>query len=188
MPQPEVAKVIKDLVSNNKLIFAAASNTGGYGSRLWPASSVGVFAIHATNESGKTNTIDTNMNPPPLTGKDNFATFGCDVVSYWKGHYRSISGTSFATPVAAAIGANILEYARRTQPENVANGLTRYGAMRDLFRDRMTPNNVDGHYHCFHPWVEGLWDGGTDPKDIKKIGDVLWEVSVGGISRSHQST
>lgn len=172
MHEPELAQVIKDLISNNKLIFVAASNTGGYGSRLWPASCFGVFAIHATNEFG---TPDTNMNPPPLPTKDdNFATYGCNVESYWKGHYRSISGTSFATPVAAAVCANILEFARRTQDKTVVNGLTRYSAMRALFRDHMTLNNLNGHYHCFHLWTKGLWDENEDRDGIR---DVLWKAS-----------
>ena len=172
MPEPEVEAVIEDLIFENKLIFVAASNTGGYGSRPWPASRLGVFAIHAANEFGK---VDDNMNPQPVPGKDNFATFGCDVVSYWNGHHRSISGTSFATPVAAAIAANVLEFARRTQKETVVKGLSRYSAMRRLFREHMTTNNVDGVYHCFHPWAKGLWD---DDADFKNIGQVLKEASI----------
>ncbi|KAL7943958.1 peptidase S8/S53 domain-containing protein [Trichoderma barbatum] len=170
--EPGVERVIKNLISNNKLIFAAASNTGGYGSRLWPAKQPGVFAIHAANEFG---TVDPDMNPQPLTNTDNFSTLGCKVNSYWGGHHRSISGTSFATPVAAATAANILEYARRTQPENVVKGLTRYSAMRTLFRNYMTLNKVEGAYHSFHPWAEGLWDGKTKREDIARV---LWNVSI----------
>ncbi|KAI8634153.1 hypothetical protein F5Y19DRAFT_412143 [Xylariaceae sp. FL1651] len=171
MPIPEVDTAIRDLLSANKLIFVAASNTGGFGSRLWPASRPGVFAIHATNEFGN---VDINLNPQPIAHADNFATYGCDIESYWKGHHRSISGTSFATPVAAAIAANVLEYARRTLSEPIIKDFTRYSAMQALFRRHMTPNSVDGVYHRFHPWAEGLWDGDTDSEEI---GRVLWDVS-----------
>ncbi|KAL8375692.1 hypothetical protein RB595_007009 [Gaeumannomyces hyphopodioides] len=169
--EPKVGQAIRDLTYDNKLIFVAASNTGGYGLRLWPASMLSVFAIHAANEFGN---VDRNMNPSPQPSGDNFATFGYGVKSYWKGHYRVISGTSFATPVAAAIAANILEFVRRTQPPNIIKDFTKYGVMRKLFRERMTENRGDGVYHLFKPWAEGLWDGRMDRKSID---EVLLEVS-----------
>lgn len=172
-PKPELATVIKNLIDRNKLIFAAASNTGGFGSRQWPAKEIGVFAIHAANETG---TVDSDMNLQPQTPGDNFTTFGCEVDSFWEGHRRLISGTSFATPVAAAIAANILEYARRKH-SNIAGNLARYGAMRTLFRNYMTPNNADGVYHSFYPWAKGLWDGETD---AKQIGDILRAATISG--------
>lgn len=172
MPEKRLNDVIKDLVSKNKLIFAAASNTGGFGSRMWPATAPGVFAIHATD---RFSAIPNDINPPALQDKDNFATLGCGVKSHWSGQYVSISGTSFATPTAAAIAANILDYARRTETEDVVKGLTRYSAMRNLFRE-MSPGKSDGIYHCFHPWILGLWDGSAEAKS--KIRDVLWTLSI----------
>ncbi|KAL7892161.1 hypothetical protein HDV63DRAFT_390715 [Trichoderma sp. SZMC 28014] len=160
-PQPEVATVIKSLIDKNKLIFAAASNTGGYGARSWPAKEIGVFAIHANDEFGK---VNKHMNPPIQTPGDNFSTFGWKVDSFWGGHHRSISGTSFATPVAAAIAANILEYARRKH-SNVAENLARYGAMSALFRNYISSYR-DG-YCVLHPWAEKLWGGETDDEHIE---------------------
>lgn len=169
---PEVEPVIKDLISRQKLIFAAASNEGPLGARMWPANRHGVFAIHATNDSGDYNTT---LNPGIKSHGDNFAVFGSQVQSYWDGKHRSITGTSFASPVAAAIAANVLEIARRTLPESLAKGLTRYSTMRGLFRDHMSMNNMDGVYHVVTPWETGLWDNYTSREEIK---EKIWKLVI----------
>lgn len=172
MALPEVELAIKNLISRQKLIFAAASNEGSLGSRMWPAKRHGVFAIHATNDLGEP---DTKLNPGIESHGDNFAVFGSHVQSYWDGKHRSISGTSFASPVAAAIAANVLEIARRTLPESSARGLTRYSAMRHLFRDQMSGNSVDGVYHVVTPWQIGLWHKDTSEKEIA---DMIWGLTI----------
>ncbi|KAF5968161.1 thermostable alkaline protease [Fusarium bulbicola] len=166
MPDPELAEVIEDLVDcHQKLIFAAASNEGSYGTRMWPAKAPGVFAIHATNDLGQ---LDTALNPGKESDRDNFAVLGSQIESYWAGKHISISGTSFASPVAAAIAANVLEIARRTEglPESSKRGLNRYGAMRDLFRNHMSQNNANGADHVIIPWKTGSWDQETQPEKI----------------------
>ncbi|KAI3320650.1 peptidase S8/S53 domain-containing protein [Xylariaceae sp. AK1471] len=168
-PDYSLAQEINKMVMNSKLIFAAASNTGQFGGRTWPATAPGVFAIHATNEYG---TVDTDMSPEPHPHKDNFATYGCDIESYWKDHYRSISGTSFAAPIAAAIAANIVEFIRRQQP-SIAEVFTNYRIMSGLFRRHMTVNSKDGKYHTFMPWAKGLWD---EDNEIEDVGEKLYEI------------
>lgn len=151
---------INRLVREKKLIFAAASNTGGNGSRPWPASHPGVFCIHATDERGVTNP---RMNPTALGNVDNFATLGDKIESYWGGKRRCISGTSFATPIAAAIAANVLDFARRHLAPDDANMFARYGVMRILFRNHMTENgDANGVYHYIKPWRKGLWEVGAE--------------------------
>lgn len=156
---------------DKKLIFAAASNTGANGSRSWPASQRGVFCIHATNERGVANP---GLNPVALSHQDNFATLGDTVRSHWDGKSRCISGTSFATPVAAAVAANVLEFARQHLARDHADVFARYGVMRRLFRDHMTDNGgSDGVYHYIKPWRTGLWDEGADVEAIaKKLTDI----------------
>lgn len=46
------------------------------------------------------------------TVRDNFSTLGICIPSKWKGIKTYISGTSFATPIAAALAADVLEFAR----------------------------------------------------------------------------
>ena len=52
-----------------------------------------------------------DMSPSPVINDINLTTLGAAVESEWKSKKVYKSGTSFATPVAAAFAANILEFA-----------------------------------------------------------------------------
>ncbi|KAJ3532756.1 hypothetical protein NM208_g8294 [Fusarium decemcellulare] len=170
---PKLGGVIDHLVRDKKLIFAAASNTGGNGSRPWPAKHKGVFCIHATDERGVANL---HMNPTALSSMDNFSALGINVESYWDGKKRCISGTSFATPVAAAIAANVLHFAREHLSKEDANLFMRYGVMRILFRNYMTENgDSNGVYHYMKPWGEKLWKDSAKCEDVV---DVLKDILI----------
>lgn len=152
----EMREVINDIVvKQGKLIFAAASNSGGNGVRAYPANERGVFAIHATKWNGTSPEED--MNPPAQGGKmDNFATLGCGILSRWKGDDVRISGTSFATPIAAAIAANALEFTRLTPItlQSSPGYFSSYRGMRHLFH--MMSSKV-GNYDYIRPWAEGMF-------------------------------
>ena len=154
---------LEALVRKGVLIFAAASNAGGNASRGWPAKAPGVFCIHATKENAK---VDEDMNPLADGVLDNFATLGCEIDSFWGGKEVLISGTSFATPMAAAIAANILEFARRKLDCEEDVEFRGYGPMRRLFRHYMTQNDRDGAYHYIMPWK--LWEDGRGDEQVKK--------------------
>lgn len=153
-PDTDLGAEINRLVKGGKLIFAAASNTGNNGDQSWLANHEGVFCIHAASERGGQ---VSGLNPAPSPVLDNFATLGHDIDSFWDGKHRSISGTSFASPVAAAIAANVLEFAKREAGDGIARFFQRYETMRELFRRRMVAR-IDG-YDYLTPWSEGLWDG-----------------------------
>ncbi|EFY97967.1 Peptidase S8, subtilisin, Ser-active site protein [Metarhizium robertsii ARSEF 23] len=156
LPIIDVQKEINNLVDNKKLVFAAAStNAAKWASRAWPARERGVFAIHASDETGET---CAGINPDPLSEDDNFLAFGLEVDSFWDGRYQRISGTSFATPVAAAIAADMIELARRIPESNFGEDITRYRVMRNLFLKYMSENKVPGNFHRLVPWTEKLWD------------------------------
>ncbi len=108
------------------------------------------------------------MNLPALGSEPNFATVGCGILSFWDGNYESISGTSFATPVAAAIAANVLEYTKWVLPAG-DDQFRVYRNMRMLFLDHMTDNNGPGAYHKLKPWKEGLWNSCTSDNDIRGV-------------------
>lgn len=55
------------------------------------------------------NGADSNFNASADAEK-RIATLGIDIESRWQGEKVWISGTSFATPIAAAMAANILEF------------------------------------------------------------------------------
>jgi hypothetical protein len=100
---------IQSAVKADITIFAAAANNGGNRPRAYPASrKTGVLCIHASDGAGN----DGGISPTSLKDRDNFSTLGMSILSRWKGKDIHVSGTSFATPIAAAFVANVLEFAR----------------------------------------------------------------------------
>lgn len=144
--------VIERLSDQGKLIFAAASNSGGDGRRAYPAKEVGVFAIHATKAGGSS---PENLNPPRDGAPDNFGTLGCSIPSRWNRNDVYITGTSFATPVAAAIAANVLSFVRRAPPSRQPQYFFGYTGMRRLLTH--LSSQVDKHDYI-RPWKDGMFN------------------------------
>ncbi|EHK48574.1 hypothetical protein TRIATDRAFT_53348 [Trichoderma atroviride IMI 206040] len=172
---PNIKSSIKGLVEAGKIIFAAASNDRGNEPRAFPASQDGVFGIHVSD--GKGNRV--GMTPAPVRG-DNFSTLGNAIDSWWDGEDVYISGSSFATPVAAAIAANALEFIRHNfaSDRDCAKYFYTPLGMRELFR--CLSDRIDG-YDYVKPWKKHLWDNETQPedtcsalRDIKTYGAQLW--------------
>ncbi|KAL7948569.1 hypothetical protein V8C42DRAFT_314863 [Trichoderma barbatum] len=160
-PIPELQSSIEGLVKSNKLIFAAASNSGGNEPRAFPAKQKGVFCIHVSD--GKGNKV--GINPPPIVGIDNFSTLGNAIDSKWDGKDVYISGSSFAAPIAAGIAANALEFIRRnlTDLTDHPDFFYRYQGMSALFR--CLSDGMDG-YDYVKPWKRFLWDDDRFDKEI----------------------
>lgn len=107
----DIDKAISYALKANTTIFAAATNNGGNKPRAYPANKRnGVICIHASDGRGN----DGGISPSPESRKDNFSTSGVSIESKWKGRKVLKSGTSFATPIAAALAADVLEFARYT--------------------------------------------------------------------------
>lgn len=102
-----IDNALDDALKAGKLVFAAASDHGGLSGRARPARYEGVICMHATDGKGNKG----SMNPTPLANMDNFATLGVAVPSRWKFQDVWKTGTSFATPIAAGLAADILEFA-----------------------------------------------------------------------------
>ncbi|RYP46073.1 hypothetical protein DL768_007665 [Monosporascus sp. mg162] len=158
-PDLELQSFIRDLVTKDKLIFAAASNGGGNEPRAFPANEAGVFCIHVSD--GKGNKV--GINPAPVD-KDNFSTLGNAIDSKWDGKEVYINGSSFAAPIAAGIAANALEFIRHTLTGqgDRPDYFYRYQGMRALFC--CLSDGMDG-YDYVKPWKRYLWDDETDPQD-----------------------
>lgn len=109
-PQPKIQKAIKQAAFDNILMFAAASNQGMLAKPTFPANDASVFCIYATDGVGNSYTWNARTEPRSM----NFSTPGIALKSSWleddKGFEVRRSGTSFATPVAVAIAACILEF------------------------------------------------------------------------------
>lgn len=98
----------------NVLMVAAASNRGGNAGLTWPAKSSLVLSIFATDGDGNYH----GKSPTSQTYRNNFATLGCAVKSWWPEHLGKgleirRSGTSTATAVAASIAATIMDIVRQ---------------------------------------------------------------------------
>ena len=168
-----------------KIVFAAAGNRGANKQREWPARKPGVIAIHATDGRGEAPNIN-----PPREGNHNFATLGHDINMRWpcKGEGSKfedmyISGTSFSTPIAAGMAANVLEFARHRlklseweQPRFYS-----HNGMRKILAE-MAVRQQNG-YDYLRPWrlweeaFEGTWGDKEKldlfPGDPENICEVL---------------
>ncbi|KAH6686733.1 peptidase S8/S53 domain-containing protein [Plectosphaerella plurivora] len=149
------------------LMVAAASNQGGNAKkgkgRTRPASSHKVICIHACD--GKGNEGGMSPNPKPKT--ENFSMLGVAIPSKWKSNIVHKSGTSFATPVAAALAANVLEFASFHLASAQMTGLREKEAMSQVFLD-MSEERTDYD----HVWP-CRWDWSNTGEVIKNIMDAL---------------
>ena len=153
----------------DKLMFAAASNEGGNKGRSRPSRSSNVICIHACD--GKGNKGD--MSPSPVKKKDNFTTLGVAVKSRWKKKTVYKSGTSFATPVAAAIAADVLEFANFKCKLSERDSILLYKkeGMLEVFRAMSTTRDNYDYVQPGH-----LWDAKDDEEVAKIIRDTLGEL------------
>lgn len=171
-----------DNKATGKIVFAAAGNKGANKPRAWPASKKGVIAIHATDGRGSAG----NMNPNRV-GNVNLATLGCDIKmrlpSDDPGEFKDvyISGTSFSTPIAAGISANVLEFTRHRLKLNQRRKDRFYShdGMRKILKE-MSGRTGDYDYvqplTLFNEALSGKWgDKGDldlapgDPENICKV-------------------
>jgi hypothetical protein len=130
----------------------------------------GIIAIHATDGYGNPCDINSTTDYP-----ESFATLGKDIESMWKpDKCRSkqvfVTGSSFATPVAAAIAADVLEYARWNLNLTIEEKKRLYSwpYMKKIFA-KMAGDNPRGGYGYVQPWT--LWEKGY--KHVKDVKDVL---------------
>jgi hypothetical protein len=166
-------KAIDDAIERafkaDKLMFAAASNEGGNKGRSRPGRNPNVICVHACD--GKGNKGD--MSPSPMKRKDNFTTLGVAVSSRWKKQTVYKSGTSFATPVAAAIAAGVLEFAnfKCQLSEEDKQLLYKRDGMLEVFRAMSTERDGYDYVQPGH-----LWDGKDEDELAKTIRDILAEL------------
>ncbi|KAL8388758.1 hypothetical protein RB599_010083 [Gaeumannomyces hyphopodioides] len=119
--EPKECKILKDTIfanSKDVLIFAAASNGGANQGRAYPASDDKVICIHSTSGLGRQSDFSPDAETNPA-----IATVGEAVESWWPNHLftdpdpdaervKHKSGTSFATPIAVGMAANLIRYSR----------------------------------------------------------------------------
>jgi subtilisin family serine protease len=157
-----VTEAIASAVEEDRIIFAAASNSGGNSGRAYPASLPGVMCVHATDGYGN----QALFNPSKEKGDDNFATLGVAIESRWENKTVIKSGTSFATPVAAGIAANVLQFAKNHELVKYER-LCCFRGMRRMFKYMSSER---GDYEYVSPWkVFRPQDDGQMQSHTKKI-------------------
>lgn len=151
-----IEKVGKDV-----LFFAATRNDGGNREVAYPANHRDVIGIFSTDGNGNKSGFNANC---PDGDNSFFSTLGEAVESSWPKHLQGDgprtglmrkSGTSFATPIAAAIAANTLDYARiqLDMGEKYLKRMRKIGKMIVVLR-LMAPVNRGGYWYLA-PW--NLW-------------------------------
>ncbi|PNP42311.1 hypothetical protein TGAMA5MH_05993 [Trichoderma gamsii] len=132
-PDEAIDKAIETAIENKISIFAAAANGGGNNLRPYPSKrGDGFLAIHASDGLGN----DGGIGPTPMKNRENFSTLGIAIPSKWKKQATDISGTSYATPIAASLAANMLELARCKfdLSEHQQNMLRKYNVVRQILQ------------------------------------------------------
>lgn len=162
--------------SKNVLLFAAASNAGKNAGRTFPARDPHVICIHSTNGKG----IPSGFNPPFWAEDRNFCILGERVNQPYRrqnGQTR-LSGTSVATPIAAAVAAMVLHFSRQPKlpklsdlPEERLKKLWSREGMKQVFLEmkedeRSTAASKD--YFYLVPWS---FLGGKHYEDVEDSRD-----------------
>jgi hypothetical protein len=126
----EISAKIDEIVrmrEQHVLLFAAAGNSGKNSDTEFPASHRDVFSVHSTDHHGNYSTFDTGV-------KYEIATLGENIEGLPSAPL--VSGTSFATPIAAAISALVLDTARDCASNghdlSDINALGKYRPLRTL--------------------------------------------------------
>jgi len=160
----DMDEAIKHSFTAGRIAFAAASNYGGNSCRTYPAKAGTVFCIHASDGHGNPSGLD----PTPIRGDYNFSTLGVAVPCGHTGDREIFkTGTSYATPVAAGLAANIIDLADWLAAAGELTSaqkkkLRSYEGMRNIFK-LMAPSGRQD-YDYVAPW--NLWNGKVEEKIV----------------------
>lgn len=162
-----MAAALRQAYQNQVPVFAATHNEGLNKPVSYPATHETVFPVFATSSCGKAS----NFAPDPLPGRS-FGTLGEKITPFWMGPaYRgTISGSSFATPIAAGSFVSTLLFARllynKMSKEPHAELLGEIEVMNELM-DMLAPPPGSSRKSFGYVNPSILWQKGTLEKQIK---------------------
>ncbi|KAI1123342.1 hypothetical protein F5Y10DRAFT_270207 [Nemania abortiva] len=159
------------------ILLAAASNNGRNSKRTFPARHEGVIAIHSLDGNGND---EGGMNPSREGYFENFGTLGLGIKTSWDelrfqptpsldipGNVAPVtkykSGSSYATPIAAGIVANCIEWIDYMKAKGRLGPL-QYASLRQPRGIRLMlkkQSAIVGDILSIAPWI--LWK--DDPRD-----------------------
>ncbi|OBT94327.2 hypothetical protein VE01_07702 [Pseudogymnoascus verrucosus] len=135
------------------VLFAAARNNGGLKQIAYPASETEVICINSTDGEGN----PSSFNPSSKNDK-NFGTVGEAVLSSWPhSGKKRMTGTSFATPIAAGIAAFTMDFMEQKKKgwsehdQYVAARIKRNRGIIAVFDKHLSDLRVDFRFLC--PWL-----------------------------------
>ncbi|KAK6499014.1 hypothetical protein TWF481_011583 [Arthrobotrys musiformis] len=160
-----IDQAVRNAYARKKIIFAAASNSGSLIPKTkvsFPARIPGVISIRSA--SGQS--VRSNASPTYQNGDDNYMTLGEGIEAAWPiklnsgNQTRYVSGSSFATPVAAGIAALALEFSIQ-QWKGIANVKTSkdilwtHGGIRKILDSMCRVDNQQFNPDCrmIVPWT-----------------------------------
>jgi hypothetical protein len=140
----------KDRNSFRRIVFAASGNFGCLRPPAFPANQDGVICIHAVSGIGAE-----SKGNPKAKPEDRLSALGMKIQSWNKSQKKAvwISGSSFATPIAAAIAANMLQFARQRMGLALDSYEWKHLRSGKGMRDVLRLMEAEGHhYSCLQPW------------------------------------
>lgn len=188
-PIPLIREVIGKATKAEKspLFLAATRNDGAHKSIAWPARDISVIGVSSTSGNGNAS----SFNPPEKDTQSILYAFGegvrikaADPKNPEELMDQYVSGTSYATPVAAALAANLLGCIRmivetssqedRSLYGHVVDDLQQMGAMVTVLRRHMQKRHVCG-VRSLLPWDFLHVDLLDDNRILKDVARALRE-------------
>jgi len=173
-----------------RIVIAASANWAGNHDVAYPARRERVICINATDGGGN----PSKKNPTPRKGNKNFAILGLSIESWRRASAKDpatgeeamsttpataglirpkakrekvwVSGTSYATPVAAGVAANVLEFMQHhaEMSSGEREFLYSWFGMSRIFEAMSTER---GDYDYITPWR--MFDPKHDPQTVVKL-------------------
>lgn len=151
----EIEHALKKAAEQDIIMFAAASNNGANDGRAFPASDDRVICVHSTDGKG----TPSGFSPRAKKDCPNFAVPGECIKSSWPRHSgvpdgtAIKSGTSFATPVAVSVAANVLRYGREHLGRELYAKLRSLRGIKAIFNlMEDDQSHAKDHYNYLVPW------------------------------------
>ncbi|KAL8376135.1 hypothetical protein RB595_007311 [Gaeumannomyces hyphopodioides] len=172
--------------SKPPLFFAATRNNGAHQEVAWPASDISVFGVSSTTAEGQAspfNSRERNDAYPILYAFGQSVPINVAVPDDPEQfHARHFSGTSYATPIAASLAANLLGSVRMllsaSSPEDrkrlahVPSDLQERRGMLKVLLNHMQSEHVSGQKSLL-PWNFLCLDMAKENKLLKEVDEAM---------------
>jgi len=155
---PLIEQACNDVIQQGVFVICAAGNEGAIRGRNtigWPARLPHTLAIGSHRKDGKVSEFSSR-------GKQVDMSFpGTDILSTWLDNtFRSISGTSMATPAAAGLTAVMLSHAKKAEADGkVVKPIRNNSELRKHWAEHAIDAGVKGkdiHYGWGYPDIDGI--------------------------------